>query len=69
MPALAQLTDISNAPIASSSNLSVLPNIMFLLDDSGSMTYDALPDHADHQQGPVAAVLAQASTRASQRVF
>ena len=37
-------TDIANTPLASSSSASVLPNLMFNLDDSGSMNSDFLPD-------------------------
>ena len=40
----AQTTDISNTPLSSSSSASVLPNLMFVLDDSGSMGRDYLPD-------------------------
>ena len=40
-------TDISPAPLASSSSASVLPNLMFVLDDSGSMDFDYLPDFVD----------------------
>ncbi|WP_411879004.1 pilus assembly protein [Polaromonas sp. YR568] len=36
-------TDIGTAPLFTSSNNSVKPNIMFILDDSGSMGYDYLP--------------------------
>jgi len=49
--AAAQTTDISQTPLASASSLAVLPNMMFILDDSGSMMFDALPDIADPQQG------------------
>ena len=49
--AVAQTTDISQTPLASASNLSVLPNILFLLDDSGSMAFDSLPDHTERVQG------------------
>lgn len=42
---------ISNTPLASASNLAVKPNLMFILDDSGSMNFDALPDNAEFQQG------------------
>ena len=37
--------DISNTPLASSASASVLPNLMFVLDDSGSMNADVLPDN------------------------
>ena len=46
-PGRAELIDISQAPLASSSDISVLPNVMFLLDDSGSMQFDTLPDHTE----------------------
>ncbi len=36
-------TDIGTAPLFTSSNSSVKPNIMFILDDSGSMSSDYLP--------------------------
>jgi type IV pilus assembly protein PilY1 len=47
----AQQLDISQTPLASASNLSVLPNLLFLLDDSGSMMFDTLPDHTERVQG------------------
>lgn len=40
----AAATDIANSPMASSGNTSVKPNIMFILDDSGSMNSEYLPD-------------------------
>ncbi len=43
----AAVTDIATAPLASSSTLNVLPNILFTLDDSGSMAWDYLPDYVD----------------------
>jgi type IV pilus assembly protein PilY1 len=46
-PGRAAPLDISQAPLASSSDISVLPNVLFLLDDSGSMEYDTLPDHTE----------------------
>ena len=49
-PALAAITDIANAPLASSSNLSVKPNLLFILDDSGSMMMDGMPDNTEPQQ-------------------
>ncbi|RBA24857.1 type IV pilus assembly protein PilY1 [Herminiimonas fonticola] len=39
-------TDIANAPLASSSVDVVKPNVMFILDDSGSMAWDYSPDAA-----------------------
>ena len=45
--ALAANTDLANAPLFTSSNNAVKPNIMFILDDSGSMAWDYLPDAAN----------------------
>lgn len=39
-PASAAVTDISNVPLASASGSTVLPNLLFTLDDSGSMDSD-----------------------------
>ncbi|HXV08622.1 MAG TPA: hypothetical protein VD791_11370, partial [Burkholderiales bacterium] len=47
----AQQLDISQTPLASASDLAVLPNLLFLLDDSGSMMFDTLPDHTERVQG------------------
>lgn len=46
-PAYGALTDLANAPMASASNTSIKPNIMFILDDSGSMGWEFLPDSVD----------------------
>lgn len=35
---------LATAPLANSTNTTVLPNLMFILDDSGSMDWDYLPD-------------------------
>jgi type IV pilus assembly protein PilY1 len=51
LPASADVTDLSQTPLASASNLTVLPNVLFLLDDSGSMLWDVLPDNVDYQVG------------------
>ncbi len=40
----AALTDISNSPLASSGFTSVKPNLTFILDNSGSMAWDFMPD-------------------------
>jgi len=42
----AATTEIANAPLFTSSSSAVKPNVMFILDDSGSMKYDYLPDPA-----------------------
>lgn len=44
----AATTDIASSPMASSSSSGVKPNIMFVLDDSGSMAWDYLPDAAEN---------------------
>lgn len=38
---------LASAPLANSTTTSVLPNLMFILDDSGSMGWDYLPDWAN----------------------
>jgi type IV pilus assembly protein PilY1 len=44
--ALAAKTDLADAPLTTSSNSSVLPNLMFILDNSGSMAWEHMPDDA-----------------------
>jgi type IV pilus assembly protein PilY1 len=39
-------TDLADAPLTTSSSSSVLPNLMFIMDDSGSMAWEHLPDDA-----------------------
>ncbi len=46
-PGLAALTDISNVPLASTVSAQVKPNIMFVLDDSGSMGWTHMPDSVE----------------------
>lgn len=43
-PAWSQ-TDIATAPLVTSAAAIVKPNLMFVIDDSGSMGFDFLPDH------------------------
>jgi len=50
-PASAATTVISNAPLASLGSGGASPNLLFILDDSGSMTMDAMPDYTETQQG------------------
>lgn len=45
-------TDIANAPLITSSSSSVLPNIMFVLDNSGSMGQDYTPDYVNDSHSP-----------------
>ena len=40
----AAVTDIATKPLVTSSSTSVLPNVLFVLDDSGSMASDFMPD-------------------------
>jgi len=44
MPAQAQLTDIATTPLTYSLATQVKPNVMFILDDSGSMAYRFMPE-------------------------
>jgi type IV pilus assembly protein PilY1 len=43
----AATTDIAQVPLVTSAPNAVLPNLMFVLDDSGSMNWDYLPDYVD----------------------
>ncbi|MFT4241066.1 MAG: PilC/PilY family type IV pilus protein [Acidovorax sp.] len=43
-PAFSALTDLATAPLETSTSTLVKPNIMYILDDSGSMARDNLPD-------------------------
>jgi len=44
-PAWAAATDIANTPLVVASPNAVQPNLIFVLDDSGSMDFDFMPDH------------------------
>ncbi|MDP1690778.1 MAG: PilC/PilY family type IV pilus protein [Burkholderiaceae bacterium] len=44
--ALAQLTDVANVPLSTTAPTVIKPNVMFILDDSGSMAWDYMPDDA-----------------------
>ena len=46
-PAFAASTDVASIPLASAAGASVLPNLLFTLDASGSMAWDFLPDYVD----------------------
>lgn len=50
-PALAGQTDLATAPLFTSTTSVVKPNVMFTLDDSGSMSWDYMPDDADFGTG------------------
>lgn len=51
LPALSALTDIAAVPLASSSTTVVKPNILFTLDDSGSMARLYMPDEISGETG------------------
>ena len=42
--ALAATTDLSQTPLVSSATLQVQPNVFLMIDDSGSMSWDYMPD-------------------------
>lgn len=42
---LAELADLSDVPLANAPETAVLPNLMYILDDSGSMMWDYMPDN------------------------
>ena len=47
-------TDVSNVPLATSGGRSILPNLLFDLDDSGSMNWAFMPDYVSPNTGGVA---------------
>ena len=47
----ASLVELATTPLAASTTSDVKPNMMFVLDDSGSMTWTYLPDAADDFRG------------------
>jgi type IV pilus assembly protein PilY1 len=47
----AQLTDVAQTPLITANPNPVAPNIMFVLDDSGSMGSDYMPDEANFASG------------------
>ena len=49
-PATAANTDIANIPMANASSTTALPNIYFILDDSGSMAWKTLPGATSETQ-------------------
>jgi type IV pilus assembly protein PilY1 len=51
--AMAALTEIANAPIASAATTTVPPNVLFILDASGSMGSDYMPDDASSFRGEI----------------
>ncbi|HEY8100131.1 MAG TPA: PilC/PilY family type IV pilus protein [Burkholderiaceae bacterium] len=51
LPALAASVSLATAPLATATNTVIKPNVLFVLDDSGSMTWTYLPDAADNFRG------------------
>ena len=51
LPARAQVADLADVPLANSPSTSVLPNLMFVLDDSGSMNWNYMPDFVLNSSG------------------
>jgi len=47
LPSLAASVALATAPLATATTSTVKPNVMFILDDSGSMDWDYLPDWAN----------------------
>ena len=43
-PAMAALVNLATSPLATSTNSTVKPNLLFILDNSGSMDWDHMPD-------------------------
>ncbi len=43
----AAVTDLGSAPLVSATTGDVLPNLMYILDNSGSMSWDYMPDFVD----------------------
>lgn len=52
--AFAAVTDVANVPLATSGGTTILPNLLFDLDDSGSMDWDFMPDYVSPNTGGVA---------------
>ncbi|HET7764641.1 MAG TPA: PilC/PilY family type IV pilus protein, partial [Burkholderiales bacterium] len=46
-PAFGAVTDIANVPLGSTAGATFLPNLLFTLDESGSMAWHFLPDYVD----------------------
>src|SRR5664279_2941674 len=50
-PVLSAQTDISSSPITSTNGAQVKPNVMLLMDASGSMGWGHMPDEVETQVG------------------
>ncbi|HEU4709145.1 MAG TPA: pyrrolo-quinoline quinone, partial [Methylophilaceae bacterium] len=49
--ASAALTDLADTPLSTDSGSSVRPNMMFILDNSGSMDFSYMPDYVGYYRG------------------
>ncbi len=49
-PVLSYATDLADVPLASQATTAVKPNILFVLDDSGSMDWDYMPDEMGSEE-------------------
>ncbi len=47
----AEVADLANVPLANSPSDAVLPNLMYVLDDSGSMAWNYMPDNVFRTSG------------------
>lgn len=57
--AFGQLTDIASTPLTTSAPNQVKPNLLFILDDSGSMGRDYMPDEANYSSSKYGRFAAQ----------
>lgn len=51
LPVFSAAVELATAPMATSTTTTVKPNLMFVLDDSGSMSWDYMPDNAKNFAG------------------
>jgi type IV pilus assembly protein PilY1 len=66
LPAPAALTELATSPLATSTTSTVKPNVLLLLDNSGSMDWDHMPDDASDGGSAVSFVFGYYGIRSSQ---
>lgn len=66
LPAQAATVALANAPLATSTTTAVKPNLLFVLDNSGSMDWDHMPDDAADGGSSVPFVFGYYGIRSSQ---
>jgi type IV pilus assembly protein PilY1 len=66
LPALAASITLANAPLATSTTSTVKPNVMFVLDNSGSMDWEHMPDDAGDDGSNVTFTFGYYGLRSSQ---